>query len=66
MKNLTRKRTLLLIATGIFIIALSQIVFRYATKTTSFDFLLGAMEGLGIGLIIVALIKGSFKKITST
>ncbi|MGA8853411.1 MAG: hypothetical protein WB492_04460 [Christiangramia sp.] len=66
MKNLTRKRTLLLIAIGLFVIAIGQIIFRYTIDTKAYDFLLGAIEGLGIGLMIVALIKGSFKKTTST
>lgn len=62
MKNLTRTKTLILIASGLFIIALAQIIFRYINVSDSYDFLLGLMEGSGLGLIIYALIKGKIKE----
>ena len=62
MKNLNRTKTLILISTGIFIIAIAQIANRYLNIPENYDFTIGILQGLGLGLILSALIKGKFKK----
>ncbi len=65
MSNLTRQKTLILIAAGFFLIALGLIINRLATDPDSLDFVMGAVEGLGIGLLLTALLKGKFRKTAS-
>lgn len=62
MQRLNRKQTLLLIAAGLFVIAAGQIIPRFLSNPESFDFLMGLIEGAGIGLLITALIKGKTSK----
>ncbi len=61
MKELTKKRTYIFITLGVIIIAISRIVFRYVIENDSFDFAFGMIQGLGIGLIVIALINGKLK-----
>lgn len=62
MNNLTKSKTLLMIAVGIFIIAIAQITNHFVNIGEQYDFAIGAVEGLGLGLMIIALINGNFKK----
>ncbi len=61
MKELTKKKTYIFIAIGFVIIAFAQIVSRYFTENDSYGFVYGMIQGLGIGLIIIALINGKLK-----
>lgn len=61
MNNLTKTKTVLLISTGIFIIALAQIVSHFVNSGEDYDFAIGAVQGLALGLMIIALINGNFK-----
>ena len=61
MKNLDQKKTYFLIALGMGLIATSRITGHYL-NSDSYDFLLGAIGGTGIGLLIVAIMNGKFRK----
>lgn len=61
MKNLNQNATYLLIALGLGLIATSRITGHYL-NSDSYDFLLGAIGGVGIGLLIVAIMNGKFRK----
>ncbi len=62
MNNLTKTKTLLFISAGIFIIAIAQFANHFLNISENYDFAIGLMEGLGLGVMLIALIKGNFKK----
>lgn len=45
-----------------FVIAIAQVIFRYLAETETYDWAFGLMEGIGMGLIIFALLKGKLKR----
>ncbi|WP_179334513.1 hypothetical protein [Winogradskyella costae] len=58
MKTITKKKTLLLISTGIFIVAISQIFARFTELP---DVARGSFIGIGIGLLLTGLIFDKLK-----
>ena len=58
MKKMTKRKTVLLLCIGMFVIATSQISFQYVALN---DLVRGAFMGIGIGLLLTAMILGSFK-----
>ncbi|TXF75129.1 hypothetical protein [Chryseobacterium sp.] len=58
MKKLTRRKSLILISIGMFVTAASQIFFHFVGLP---DLAKGLFFGFGIGILLVALIFGSFK-----
>lgn len=58
MKKTTKSKALLLIPIGMFVIAASQVFSHYLELP---DFAKGSFVGIGIGLLIIALIYGSFR-----
>jgi len=58
MKKITKTKSLILIAIGIFVIASSQIVSHYVKLS---DFTNGSFIGIGIGLLLIGLIFGNLK-----
>ncbi|WP_282019193.1 hypothetical protein [Salegentibacter mishustinae] len=62
MNKLTRTKTLLLISSGIFIIAIAGLANHFLNISETYDFALGLTNGLGFGLMVIALIKGNLKK----
>jgi len=60
--KLTRTRTLLLISAVVFIIAIAQLVSHFINISEKYDFAIGLIEGLGLGLMVIALTKGSLRK----
>ncbi len=61
MSDITRKKTFLFIITGIILLIITQLLNRILNANESYDFLIGLLEGLGIGLMIFAIIRGRFK-----
>ncbi|MDO6811054.1 hypothetical protein Q4603_20705 [Zobellia galactanivorans] len=58
MKKITKRKALILISTGLFIITITPI----ASRLMEFpDFVKGAPIGIGIGLLLTSLIFGNFK-----
>ena len=58
MKIITKRRTLILISFGMFVIATSQIFSHFIELS---DLMKGASTGIGIGLLLTSLIFGNFK-----
>jgi len=58
MKTRKQRKTLLLLASGLFVIATSQILSQYLQLT---DFIKGSATGIGIGLLLTALIFSTSK-----
>ncbi|QRM90367.1 hypothetical protein FG167_14345 [Lacinutrix sp. WUR7] len=58
MKKTTKRKALLLIPIGMFVIAASQVFSHYFALP---DFAKGSFVGIGIGLLIIALIYGNFR-----
>ena len=58
MKKTTQKNTLLLVIAGLFVMAASQISSHYVSLP---DVAVGLSTGLGIGLLVTALLGGRFK-----
>ncbi|WP_405576893.1 hypothetical protein [Winogradskyella sp. Asnod2-B02-A] len=58
MKKITKRRTLILISFGMFVIATSQIFSHFIELS---DLMKGAFTGIGIGLLLTSLIFGNFK-----
>ncbi|NRR92235.1 hypothetical protein HSX10_11715 [Winogradskyella undariae] len=58
MKTRKQQKTLLLLCVGLFIIAASQIISYYVQLT---DFIKGSATGIGIGLLLTALIFSTSK-----
>ncbi|REH50408.1 hypothetical protein C7448_10419 [Tenacibaculum gallaicum] len=63
MKNLTHKKSLILLSVGIFIIASLQILTRY---TEISDMMQGLGIGLGIGLLVTSIIGRKLKHIKAS
>lgn len=63
MKNLTKRKSLILLVIGLFIIAISQILSHLMELP---DFAKGSFMGIGIGLLLTSLIFGNYKKVTSS
>jgi hypothetical protein len=60
MKKTTTNKTLILLATGLLVIAATAIFSRFLTIT---DFEKGSITGLGIGLLLTGLALGRFKTV---
>ncbi|GAA4242705.1 MULTISPECIES: hypothetical protein [Winogradskyella] len=58
MKTITKKKTLILLSIGIFMIAVSQTLSHYIHLT---DLGKGSTIGIGIGLLLTALFFGNLK-----
>ncbi|MDT0686179.1 hypothetical protein [Autumnicola psychrophila] len=58
MQQITRRKSLILIALGMFVIAVSQFITRY---TEIPDIAQGVLTGIGIGLLLTAILFGRFK-----
>ncbi|WP_373058135.1 hypothetical protein [Zunongwangia sp. H14] len=58
MSKITKPKSLTLISSGMFIIALSQILSHYIELP---DFLQGLLMGIGIALLLLAVSLGKFK-----
>jgi hypothetical protein len=59
MKKITKRKSVLLLSTGLFVIAISQLLTHYVEVS---DVTNGSLIGIGFGLLLTALIFGSFKK----
>ena len=59
MKKITKRKTLIILSTGLFVIAISQIVGHFVSLN---DFTKGSLLGIGIGLLVTSLTIGNFKK----
>ena len=60
MKNITKRKTLILMSIGLFVVSASQIFFQFVELT---DLMKGTFMGIGIGLISTSIIFGNFKTI---
>ncbi|MDN3665580.1 hypothetical protein ACFFU1_16505 [Algibacter miyuki] len=60
MKKITKKKTLILLSIGMFVIATSQIFSQFMELS---DFAKGSFMGIGLGLLLTALIIGNFRTI---
>ncbi|WP_159019783.1 hypothetical protein [Algibacter sp. L3A6] len=60
MKNTNKRKTLILISAGMLVISTSLIFFQFIELV---DLLKGLLMGIGIGLLLTAIIFGSFKTI---
>lgn len=60
MKTITKKKTLILISIGIFVVATSQIFSQLMELP---DLAKGSFIGIGIGLLLTAMIFGNFKTV---
>ncbi|WP_055445327.1 hypothetical protein [Lacinutrix himadriensis] len=58
MKKITKRKTLILISIGMFVIATSQILSQFMGLT---DLTKGAFMGIGIGLLLTPMIFEKFK-----
>ncbi|MBD0777622.1 hypothetical protein HPE56_07445 [Maribacter sp. ANRC-HE7] len=58
MKKIHKRKTLLLLSMGLFIIATSQIISQYVALD---DLAKGSLVGIGIGLLLTSLIFGNFR-----
>ena len=63
MKSLTKRKTITLLCSGIFIISIAQLVTHFSLIN---DFVKGAAFGVGIGVLVIALISGNFKTQTKS
>jgi len=59
-KKITKRKALLLLSIGMFVIATSQIFSQYFELP---DFAKGSFIGVGIGLLLTSLILGNFKTV---
>ncbi|WP_178984543.1 hypothetical protein [Winogradskyella helgolandensis] len=62
MKKITKRKALILLSIGMFVIATSQ-VFSYYFELP--DLAKGSFVGIGIGLLLTSLIFGNFKTASS-
>ena len=62
MKKISKSNAFFLMAMGMFTMANSSILSRYFTMQ---DFVKGAIMGVGIGIVLLALIIGDFKSKTT-
>ena len=60
MKKTTKRKALILISSGLFVIATSQVFSHYIALP---DFVLGVLMGVGIGLLLTATIFGTLKAV---
>ncbi len=60
MKRISKKRALILLSVGMFVIATSQIISRFADLS---DLAIGLFNGIGIGLLILSVTFGNFKTV---
>ncbi|WBU88550.1 hypothetical protein [Cellulophaga omnivescoria] len=60
MKKITKRRALILLSIGMFVIATSQILSHFFQLP---DFAKGSFIGIGIGLLLTSLIFGNFKTV---
>ncbi|MFT5754104.1 MAG: hypothetical protein ACI924_001331 [Flavobacterium sp.] len=60
MKKITKRKALILLSIGIFIIATSQVFSHYIELP---DLANGSLIGIGIGLLLTSLIFGNFKTV---
>ncbi|WP_117884530.1 hypothetical protein [Aureibaculum luteum] len=58
MKKTTKRKSLLLLSAGMFVIATAQVATHYLELT---DLAKGSFIGIGIGLLLTALFFGNFK-----
>ena len=58
MKKITKRKTLILISTGMLVIATSQLFSQFMEFT---DLMKGIFMGVGIGLLLTSMIFGDFK-----
>lgn len=58
MKKVSKKNALILMTTGMFVIATSQIITHFVSVP---DFMKGTFLGIGIGLLILSVTFGNFK-----
>ncbi|WP_299715128.1 hypothetical protein [uncultured Tenacibaculum sp.] len=58
MKRITKRKTLILLSIGMFVIATQQVLSQYFQLT---DFTKGSFTGVGIGLLLTSLFFGNFK-----
>ncbi|MCX2679955.1 hypothetical protein OOZ15_08410 [Galbibacter sp. EGI 63066] len=58
MKKITKRKTLILISVGMFVIATSQILSQFIELT---DLAKGSFMGIGIGLLLTSMVFGNFK-----
>lgn len=62
MKKIAKNKTITLMAIGMFTMASSSVIVRYFAMQ---DFAKGATMGVGIGIVLLALIIGDFKSKTT-
>ncbi|MGB7843508.1 MAG: hypothetical protein WBL21_11995 [Salinimicrobium sp.] len=62
MNSLTKKKSIVYISIGLLLNALGLILLYYTADSGSYDFWIGALQGTGITIILIALAKGSFRK----
>lgn len=60
MKKTTKRKTLVLLSIGLFVIAASQIISHYIELN---DLIKGSSIGVGIGLLLTAIVFGKFKTV---
>tara|TARA_R110001606_G_C15141686_1_gene624636 strand:- start:365 stop:550 length:186 start_codon:yes stop_codon:yes gene_type:complete len=60
MKKITKRKSVLLLSTGLFVIAISQLLTHYVEVS---DVANGAFFGIGFGLMLTATIFGKFKAV---
>ncbi|MFS4466771.1 hypothetical protein [Maribacter sp. 2210JD10-5] len=58
MKKITKRKTLILLSIGMFVIAASRVFSQYYEVS---DLAKGSFVGIGIGLLFMSLIFGNFK-----
>ncbi|WP_299838526.1 hypothetical protein [uncultured Tenacibaculum sp.] len=58
MKRITKRKTLILLSIGMFVIANQHVLSQYFELP---DFTKGSITGIGIGLLLTSLIFGNFK-----
>ncbi|MBJ2175867.1 hypothetical protein JBL43_16555 [Aureibaculum sp. A20] len=58
MKKTTKRKSLILLSVGLLVIATAQIAAQYVTLS---DLAKGSFIGIGIGLLLTALLFGNFK-----
>lgn len=62
MNGITKRKALVLISIGMSIISFAQIISLYVEIS---DLTRGSFIGIGVGMLLVALIKGNFKSARS-
>ncbi|WP_162628032.1 hypothetical protein [Arcticibacterium luteifluviistationis] len=60
MKKITKRKALILLSIGLFVIASSQIFSHFIELT---DFTKGSFIGIGIGLLLTSIVFGNFKTV---